>query len=223
MWLPLFREERTDTAGLFVPFRRTLDIQGDLPNSLKVHITADTRYKLYVNCQLVRYGPVKGDSTLWFYGEVDLAPYLVPGVNHVGIHVLRFFYATSYASSFSRLPTGGVRITPVDNGHPWASQLRSSRLWETAIDPTTVLGVDEPEDDFLHSYEKSVPATPEQWKWVPATVLEFQSSTGLTTPWKLSRRMIPDMRKEVVSFKALHNIDGCLSRETWETLLILGG
>ncbi|KAL2836298.1 hypothetical protein BJY01DRAFT_252029 [Aspergillus pseudoustus] len=221
MWHPLFKEERTVTAGLFVHFRRTMDIQGALPASLKIYITADTRYKLYVNRQLVRFGPVKGDSTLWFYDEVNLAPYLVRGVNYIGIQVLRFFYATPYASSFPRLPSGGVRITPVDPGDLCASELQSSQLWETAIDPTTVLRVDEPEDDFLHIYEKSVPATSEEWKWVPATVFEFQSSTGLTTPWKLSRRMIPDMRRESVNFKALHNIDSCLPRERWEETLLI--
>ncbi|KAL2783380.1 Six-hairpin glycosidase [Aspergillus keveii] len=220
MWHPSFTEERSDTAGLFVHFRRTLVVDREIPASLRVYITADTKYKLYVNHQLVRFGPVKGDRALWFNDQVDLAPYLVCGVNHISIHVLRFFYAITYASSFPRLPSGGVRIVPVDDNDAWAKQVESSRLWETAIDPTTVLRIDEPEDEFLNIYEKSVSVPSDQWTWVPARLLEFQSSTGLSPPWKLSDRMIPDMERNSITLKALHNIESCIAREAWEERLI---
>ncbi|CEL04898.1 hypothetical protein ASPCAL06022 [Aspergillus calidoustus] len=220
MWHPLFTEERSDTAGLFVHFRRTLVIHKDIPASLRVYLTADTRYKLYVNQQLVRFGPVKGDRSLWFTDEVDLAPYLVRGNNHLRVHVLRFFYATAYASSFPRLPSGGVRIVPVDPDDLWAKRVQSSQLWETAIDPTTVLRIDEPEDHFLNIYEKSIPVPSDQWTWEPARLLEFQSSTGLSPPWKLVDRMIPDMQRTPVTLKALHNIESCVAREAWKAQLI---
>ncbi|KAL2802463.1 hypothetical protein BJX63DRAFT_437849 [Aspergillus granulosus] len=194
MWHPSFTEERSGTAGLFVHFRRTLIIKDPVPASLRVYITADTKYKLYVNHQLVRFGPVKGDRSFWFNNKVDLAPYLVIGVNHICIHVLRFFYATAYASSFSRLPSGGVRIGPVDPDDLWGKQVQSSQLWETTIDPTTVLRIDESEDDFLNIYEKSVPVLSDEWIWLRAKLLEFQSSTGLSPPRRLSDRMIPDMQ-----------------------------
>ncbi|KAK1148194.1 hypothetical protein N8T08_010839 [Aspergillus melleus] len=195
MWNASFSEERSDTAGLFVHFRRTLVIEDGIPVSLRVFITADTRYQLYVNRQLVRYGPVKGDSTVWFNDQVDLAPYLVRGANSIRIHILRFFYATTYA-------------------------MKSSQLWETAIDPTTVLRIDELKDDFLNIYERSVPATLDRWSWEPVKLLEFQSSTGLSAPWKLRGRMIPDMQRRPITLKALHNIDSCVGREKWETQLI---
>ncbi|KAL4767146.1 Six-hairpin glycosidase-like protein [Aspergillus nidulans var. acristatus] len=220
MWHPSFTEERKDTAGLFVHFRRILIIKDGIPASLRVYITADTKYKLHVNHQLVRFGPVKGDRSLWFNDMVDLAPYLVAGVNHIRIHVLRFFYATAYASGFSRLPSGGLRIVPVDPDDLWAKHVQSSQLWETAIDPTNMLRIDEPEDDFLNIYEKSVSVPSTQWIWVPARLLEFQSSTGLSPPWKLSDRMIPEMHTNLITLKALHNIDSCIPREAWEAALI---
>ena len=219
MWHPYFTEDRRDTAGLFVHFRRDLVIQEQLPAFLRLYVTADTKYKLYINRQLVRFGPVKGDSALWFNDEVDLAPYLVLGVNKIRIHVLRFFYATTYATSFPRLPSGGLRIVPIDPDDDWAVQIKTSTLWETAIDPTTVLRIDEPEDDFLHTYERSVAASSDQWIWMPARLLEFQSSTGLSAPWKLSRRIIPDMEKKPITLKDLHNINSCLPRVAWEATL----
>jgi hypothetical protein len=44
MWHPFFSEERTDTAGLFVHFRRDLFLEIMPSDSFKIRISADTRY-----------------------------------------------------------------------------------------------------------------------------------------------------------------------------------
>ena len=145
MWDPDFKEDRADTAGLFVHFRKDLNISKEIPASLTLQITADTRYKMYVNSQRVAFGPVKGDRSLWFYDDVDIAPFLRSGRNHVAVHVLRLFHATAFAPSLVRSPFGGLRIVVPEQDRHWASQLESSTSWETAIDPSTTLRVDEPE------------------------------------------------------------------------------
>ncbi len=53
------------------------------PDSFLVHVSADNRYKLYVNGTLVSLGPARGDYYFWNYETVDLAPYLVAGKNTV--------------------------------------------------------------------------------------------------------------------------------------------
>ncbi|KAH8701538.1 Six-hairpin glycosidase-like protein [Talaromyces proteolyticus] len=219
MWHPSFTEDRIDTAGLFVHFRRDILLDSTPPESFKIRLTADTRYKLYVNCQLAAFGPVKGDRSLWFYDEVDLAPYLRVGWNRIGIHVLRFFYATPFATSFPRMPSGGVNIAPVKPGESWVSKIQSSVLWETAIDPCTVLRIDEPEDEFLHIYEKTNRASDQKWEWVPAKVLEYQNSTGVIAPWKLSPRLIPPMKSQKSQFIAIHNVQSCLPDHVWKEKL----
>ncbi|KAG5804600.1 hypothetical protein H9Q74_012393 [Fusarium xylarioides] len=151
MWNPAFVEKPTSTAGRFVHFRKTFFINSEIPTTLPIQITADTRYKLYINKQLVAFGPVKGDASLWFYDEVDISPYLRLGENHIAIHVLRLFHGTSYGTSFPRLGTGGVKIATTLDDEVWAAQIRSSGLWQTAIDHNVTLRIDEEEDDFLHS------------------------------------------------------------------------
>jgi hypothetical protein len=222
IWHPSFSEDRIDTAGLIVHFRRSLRISSteELPPSLKFHITADTRYKLYVNRHLTAFGPVKGDPALWFYDEVDIAPHLSVGENQILVIVLRFFHGTDYAVSFPRLPVGGLRVAlPAEASH-WTEALASSPSWETAIDPSTTLRVDEPEDDFLHIYENVSVSASEDWKWVNAKSHIFQISTGNAPPWSLSPRMIPTMRRIRGSFSAIHNIQSSISASSWERQLL---
>ncbi|KAL2847092.1 Six-hairpin glycosidase [Aspergillus pseudodeflectus] len=218
MWHPDFHEDRTDTAGLLVHFKRTINITGPLPTSLPIQITADTRYKLYVNQQFVTFGPVKGDQNLWFYDEVDIAPFLRTGENHLAVIVLRFFHATQYAPSFPRLTSGGLRIVAPE---AWAEDLQSSESWEAAIDPWTVFRIDEPEDRFLHVYEKVSGSAKLEWK--PAKLLEFRVSTGNSAPWHLSPRLIPTLRIEQIAFSAVHNCDSSVPLQLWEKALLGSG
>jgi alpha-L-rhamnosidase len=61
-------------------FRKIIDIQ-TVPTGFVVHVSADNRYKLYVNEHLVSLGPARGDLYYWNYETVDLAPYLTAGKN----------------------------------------------------------------------------------------------------------------------------------------------
>jgi len=63
-------------------FRKTIDVAGK-PATFIVHISADNRYKLYVNGKLISLGPARGDTYYWNYETVDLAPYLSAGKNTV--------------------------------------------------------------------------------------------------------------------------------------------
>lgn len=63
-------------------FRKSIDLAAK-PSAFTVYVSADNRYKLYVNDVLVSLGPARGDSYSWNYETVDLAPYLIAGKNTV--------------------------------------------------------------------------------------------------------------------------------------------
>ncbi|KAL4724478.1 hypothetical protein ACLX1H_009094 [Fusarium chlamydosporum] len=220
MWNSAFLENATSTAGRFVHFRKSLFADSQIPSSLVIQISADTRYKLYVNKQLVAYGPVKGDASLWFYDEVDISSYLHLGENQIAIHVLRLFHGTSYGTSFPRLGSGGVKIATSIDDEVWSPQIRSSELWQTAIDLNVTLRIDEPEDDFLHVFEMVSAAHETPLVWTSAVLLRFQNSTGVTAPWKLSPRLIPPMSSRISHFKATHNIQSSIHPDVWNATLI---
>ena len=56
-------------------------ILSTLPEQFIVHVSADNRYRLLVNGQLVSSGPQRSDLMHWRYETIDLAPYLDAGVN----------------------------------------------------------------------------------------------------------------------------------------------
>jgi alpha-L-rhamnosidase len=55
-----------------------------------VHVSADNRYKLYVNGQYVGNGPARGDLMKWYFETIDLAPYLKKGENVIAAEVWNY-------------------------------------------------------------------------------------------------------------------------------------
>ena len=58
-----------------------------VPQSLVVHLSADNRYKFWVNGQMVANGPAKGSFLYWRYETIDLGPWLKEGDNVLAVQV----------------------------------------------------------------------------------------------------------------------------------------
>jgi alpha-L-rhamnosidase len=63
-------------------FRKNISLTAK-PSNFIIHVSADNRYKLYVNGVLVSLGPARGDTYYWNYETVNLAPYLNTGKNTI--------------------------------------------------------------------------------------------------------------------------------------------
>ena len=68
-----------DMNGRFAYYR--CDIRVNQPASLKAAITANSRYRLWVNGHPVLSGPCKGDRYRHYYENIDLSDYLRQGIN----------------------------------------------------------------------------------------------------------------------------------------------
>ena len=80
--------EPLNAYGVYV-FRKTLNLPSK-PERYVVHVSADNRYKLYVNGHLVSLGPARGDIYNWNYETVDLSPWLRQGDNTLAAEVWNF-------------------------------------------------------------------------------------------------------------------------------------
>jgi alpha-L-rhamnosidase len=65
------------------------------PDNLKLKISANSRYRLWVNGHPVTSGPCKGDQWRQYYDIIDVSQYLKSGFNCIGIKVIAY---PAYAS-----------------------------------------------------------------------------------------------------------------------------
>lgn len=70
-------------------FRKTFELS-EKPKTFRIHVSADNRYKLYVNGVMVSLGPARSDVYNWSYETVDIAPWLSEGSNTLASVVWNF-------------------------------------------------------------------------------------------------------------------------------------
>lgn len=75
------KDSKGTEYGVFY-FRKNIILK-EKPAAFNIHVSADNRYKLYVNGTLVSLGPARGDTYYWNYETVDLSPYLIAGKNTI--------------------------------------------------------------------------------------------------------------------------------------------
>lgn len=93
MWLGIPREEieekkiyHGDMTGRFAYYRHSFLLEE--AGAFLVNISANTRYRLWVNGNPVASGPCKGDAYRYFYETLDLTQYLLTGKNVLAVQVL---------------------------------------------------------------------------------------------------------------------------------------
>lgn len=77
--------ESPDGYGVYL-FRKAIELNAR-PATFTIHVSADNRYKLFVNEKLVSLGPARGDLSHWNFETVDIAPYLTAGKNILAAQV----------------------------------------------------------------------------------------------------------------------------------------
>lgn len=88
IWVPDWNSEDKEEPRI-IYFRKKFKVN-KVPEKLEIKVSADSRYKLYVNGKIAEIGPSKGDNKIWYYDTVDLTPYLQEGINVLAIIVLRY-------------------------------------------------------------------------------------------------------------------------------------
>ncbi len=193
-------------TGVF-HFRKTFDLE-EKPQSFVVHVSADNRYRLFVNGKPVGFGPARGAPIWWYYETYDIAPLLVKGKNAIAATVWNFGRASPYAQMSvhtSFLLFGDTQKEKFVNSDATWKFIKND-AWTWNIKPRTVLaGHTEILDATKHlwgwedvNYDDSA--------WEKATV--FKNACASSTPygerdWRLVARDIPMMEETPQSFKSI--------------------
>lgn len=90
IWTPDWTED-DDSSARVVLMRKTFMLTAcEVPTEARIRISADSRYKLFINSTFVCEGPAKGDAVVRYYDEIDIAPWLSEGENIITAEVLRY-------------------------------------------------------------------------------------------------------------------------------------
>ncbi len=123
-------------------FRKSFQL-ANKPKEFIVHVSADNRYRLFVNGSPVCFGPARGDILNWRYETVDLARHLRRGANIVAAVVWNF-------GEFRPVAQFSIRTAFILQGNSDAeSPVNTDRNWKVwhnaayqpiAVDSTMVEG-----------------------------------------------------------------------------------
>jgi hypothetical protein len=134
------------------------------PSSLWVYVTADSRYRLWVNGHLVGRGPLKGTTEHYHYEVYELASFLQAGENVLAVEV-RWFGDDAPASEVHARRPGllvqGPEGAGIDTPEGWRV------LVDRAVTPDKTPSIANA-DKFLNHWEcVDAGVYPQDW-WAPA-------------------------------------------------------
>ncbi len=203
--------------GVFY-FRKQVFL-GSVPDSFIVHVSADARYRLYVNGNQGSWGPAVGDLENWNYETVDIAPHLVPGANIIVAQVWNW-------DNLNGARQQSFRTAFILQGNSPTEQVaNSNRSWKVYRDPgyhalemtREIVG-----GGYIAGGTDSVVAAlqPRGWKqpgfddshWSFAGEAGKGNHLGLDdwkgTQWKLKIREIPTMEQRDEQIPGLLDVKG---------------
>lgn len=205
-------------------FRRGFDLDAK-PSRFVVHVSADNRYRLFLNGQAVASGPQRSDLMHWRYETVDLAPHLQAGRNVLAALVWNWG-AEKPVAQFSRrtaflVQGNGPREAVVNSGPEWKV------LRNEGYSPIPVQG------DAVGGYYASPPgegidASRYPWGWThldfsdagwktaaagegpraSRTQLRASNPFGEAGGWQLVPRSIPPMEESALRFATVRRSEG---------------
>ncbi|QUD90620.1 alpha-L-rhamnosidase-related protein [Phenylobacterium montanum] len=117
--------------GLALQFRREIELKAP-PQTLRVRVSADSRYVLYVNGLRAAAGPARGDLGHWRYETIDIAPDLKPGANVIAAEV----WSDGAAAPLAQVTTGHTAFWLQTEHGLLGEAFDSGPGWRVRVDPS---------------------------------------------------------------------------------------
>lgn len=204
IWLPEWNPDQEKEA-VFICFKKNIYLE-DIPDSFRVKISADSRYKLYINGKFCEAGPSKGNEYVWFYDEVETVPYLKKGENEWRVIVLHYpdNIEKSNQSVFSTKTPGLFMISCEEDGDENTAFCTDS-TWDVCRLSGNKIVSENPFFAPLQIYEK-VTALKNIESWKKASEYSENELTKILRRKNLVKRTIPLMKRKPGKFRGIANL-----------------
>ena len=191
-------------------FRKTLTLDSQL-DSFIINISADNRYRLFVNGKPVCWGPARGDIYHWYFDTVDIASLLRPGKNVLAVLVWNFGSYTPGAQM--TLKTGLI----VQGNSSLEVQANTDKSWKVYHDPAYSPSIEYLQDvgcsDILNAS-----LYPWGWEnldyndtdWIEVRTIGRGQPYGIGSgyDWILCKRDIPFMEESLLRMNRIRRAEG---------------
>jgi alpha-L-rhamnosidase len=221
-WIWAASEKADDVKMETVYFRKCFVVPDRGGCELIIDVSADSRYRLFLNGNPVSAGPCKGDENSHYYDRVDLSAQLRSGMNVLSAQVVH------YPNSRQRGVRGGpTSVWRSDQGALFIegqlktvhgkllTKLNTDASWEAArLHPDGLQLQKETFTFFIGGGERAEGRhIPRDWQlaectegaWSAAVIVEeaFDPMYGQLSRWLLKPRPIPMMREQEGSFVSI--------------------
>ncbi len=180
-------------------FRKSFELDAK-PDSFVIHVSADNRYRLFVNGSPVSIGPARGDLMHWRFETVDIAPQLVAGRNVLAAVVWNFGEHSPFAQISDR--TGFIVQGDTESQHVVDTDESWRVLTDEAYAPIPpslphtfiVVGPGDRVDGSRYPWGWEEPDFDDS-NWETPRILSAGSPRGFSTDihWMLVPRQIPPL------------------------------
>lgn len=205
-----------EEAGVFL-FKKVISFE-TAPNDYVIHISADNRYILYVNGNVVTRGPARGDLNRWLFETVDIASYLDAGENHIAAKVWNMGQLKPVAQM--SLATGLI----IQGNTGIEKEINTDKTWRVAIDSAwTFYRIDHLKRYYASGPGEKFKGDLHPWNWkISDKGIDWRQAkegkngmswkslthTGIADKRLLFPRTIPMMEARKQAFAAVRRTEG---------------
>ncbi|KPM40551.1 hypothetical protein AK830_g5993 [Neonectria ditissima] len=229
IWVPAFDDAAAPAQ--FVSLRKAFHLDRVPDQDVLLHVSADTRYRLYLNGHSLSFGPCKSYAQRWNYETVNITPFLSKGLNILAARVLRFSSTNPGCLSMIRTALPGFILycdlpgQSIKTDESWKAKLDTAvRLtgpseWDYRLGPS-FLNINERVDGELIDRGYLTPEFDDS-SWPAAVEIK---STGKMSPMldprRLAPRQIPFLTEEPAKFDGVVTCSGPTTAEEWTALIL---
>jgi alpha-L-rhamnosidase len=198
-------------------FRKSVNLPNK-PSTFIVHITADNRYRLFVNGIPVSSGPARGDLYNWYYETVDIAPHLVNGSNTIAAVVWNMGVHAPVAQISNQtgfLLQGDTKEEEIFNTNETWKVIDNKSYTPCSMDNGSrlrtymVVGPGDHVEGSQYPWGWESPAFDDRpWQNAMRLTSSVQAGYGTDNLWTLSKRTIPQMEEVLQRIPLIRKADG---------------
>lgn len=198
-------------------FRKSFNLESK-PVRFIIHVSADNRYRLFINGVAVGNGPARGDKFNWYFETIDIAQWLKPGKNliaakvwNMGIHapVAQISDQTAFVvqgdgSAEAIVNTDNSYKVMVDQAYTPVSLDNGPKL-----DAYMVIGPGDQVDGSKYPWGWERPDYDDS-KWLSPVSIAHPVTSGFGTDniWTLTPRNIPAMEERLQRIPVVRRTNG---------------